>query len=171
MKAKLRKIKMLIMDVDGVMTDGRIFLDNNGIGSKSFDIQDGQGIVWLHRAGLKTAIITGHNTKIVKLRAENLGISEVHQGALIKTGAFAEILKKYKLSKSEICYMGDDFPDMPIMREVGFGVAVKNARPEVKKCADYITKAGGGRGAVREICEMILKAQDKWKLIMERYAE
>jgi len=166
---KLRNIKMVIFDVDGVLSDGKIILDNNGVETKNFDVHDGQGIVYLHRVGIKTAIITGRDVKIVDIRAKELGITEVFQGARFKNEALDIILKKHKLSKDEICYMGDDFPDLLVMRHVGFAVAVKNARPELKKIAHYTTKAMGGRGAAREVCEMILKAQGHWKTIMARY--
>ncbi|MFH1232177.1 MAG: HAD-IIIA family hydrolase [Planctomycetota bacterium] len=166
---KLRKIRMVIMDVDGVLSDGRMILNDKGIETKIFNTYDGAGVVYLQRAGLKTAIITGRYSKAVTYRAKELGITEVYQNAKNKIEALNKILRKYKLSTEEICYIGDDLPDIPVMKLVGYAVAVRNARPEVIKHAHYITKLYGGQGVVREVAEKILKAQNKWQLIMARY--
>lgn len=166
---KLRKIKMVIMDVDGVLTDGRMILNDKGIETKIFNTYDGAGIVYLNRAGLKTAIITGRYSRAVTYRAKELGITEVHQNAKYKIEALNKILHKYRLSTEEICYIGDDLPDIPVMRIAGYAVAVHNARPEVKKYASFVTGLNGGQGAVRELAEKILKVQNKWKIILARY--
>lgn len=166
---KLRKIKMVIMDVDGVLSDGRMILNDKGIETKIFNTYDGAGIVYLQRAGFKTAIITGRYSKAVIYRAKELGITEVHQNAKYKIEALNKILRKYNLSTEEVCYIGDDLPDIPIMRMAGYAVAVRNARPEVKKYAHFVTGLNGGQGAVRELAEKILRAQNKWKMILARY--
>jgi 3-deoxy-D-manno-octulosonate 8-phosphate phosphatase (KDO 8-P phosphatase) len=166
---KLRKIKMVIMDVDGVLSDGKMILDNTGNEIKVFNTYDGAGIVYLERVGIKTAIISGRKSKTVTHRARELGIREVHQNAKNKIESLNKILIKYKLAADEICYVGDDLPDIPVMRIVGYAVAVRNARSEVRKYAHFITRHNGGDGAVREITEKILKAQNKWELIMAHY--
>ena len=165
----VKNIKLVIIDVDGVLTDGAIYIDSEGREIKAFHVLDGTGIAYLHRAGIKTAIISGRTCKAVIHRASELGIEDVYQGAKNKLDAYKEILKKYALRDEEICYIGDDLIDLPIFHRVGFPVAVANASPIVKQQSIYVTKAKGGCGAVREVAEKILKFQDKWKLIMERY--
>ncbi|MDI6732492.1 MAG: HAD-IIIA family hydrolase [Planctomycetota bacterium] len=162
-------VKMVIMDVDGVLSDGSIIFDTKGVEYKVFNIYDGAGIVYLHRAGLKTAIISGRSSKTVLYRLKELGMTEIHQNAKQKIEPLNKILAKYRLSFDEVCYIGDDLPDIPVMKQVGYAVAVRNARPEVKKYAHFITKNHGGKGAVREVAEKILKAQNKWKTILQRY--
>ncbi|MBI4713116.1 MAG: HAD hydrolase family protein [Planctomycetes bacterium] len=167
---KLNNIKMVIMDVDGVLTDGSIVIDDCGAETQVYDVQDGSGIVYLQRAGIKTAIITARKPKVVRHRAKMLGITELHQGILNKIDALSKILRKYKLSLSQICYVGDDLMDIPVLKRVGYAVAVRNARPEVKKHSHFVTKLSGGHGAIRELAEKILKAQRKWKtIILPRY--
>jgi 3-deoxy-D-manno-octulosonate 8-phosphate phosphatase (KDO 8-P phosphatase) len=165
----LNNVKMVIMDVDGVLTDGKIILDANGIESKAFYVQDGTAITYLHRAGMKTAIISGRNSKVVELRAKELSIEDVYLGIHKKMDAYEEILKKHKIKDNEICYIGDDLIDLPILRKVGFSVAVPNAPLEVKERVSYITDAPGGYGAIREVTEKILKSQGKWEEITSRY--
>ncbi|MBI5778278.1 MAG: HAD hydrolase family protein [Planctomycetes bacterium] len=166
---RLKKLKMVIMDVDGVLSDGGIILDSRGNENKVFNVYDGAAIAYLHYAGIKTAIITGRLSKTVTYRAKELGILEVHQDTLQKVKSLNKILIKYELSPDEICYIGDDLPDIPVMKQAGWAVAVRNARPEVLKYAHYVTRTNGGNGAVREVAEKILKAQNKWKLILEKY--
>jgi 3-deoxy-D-manno-octulosonate 8-phosphate phosphatase (KDO 8-P phosphatase) len=168
---RLKKVKMVIMDIDGVLSDSRIIFDADGIETKIFSTYDGAGIVYLHRAGLKTAIISGRESSVVVHRVKELGVTEIHQNAKNKIEALNKILSKYKLLPQEICYLGDDLPDIPVMKTVGCAVAVQNARPEVKKYAHYITKQNGGDGAIREISEKILKTQNKWNLILSRYEQ
>lgn len=168
-ESALKKIKMVITDVDGVLSDGGIILDSRGNENKVFNVYDGAGIAYLHFAGIKTAIITGRLSKTVSYRARELGILDVHQDTLQKVKPLNKILAKYKLSADEICYIGDDLPDIPVMKQAGFAVAVHNARPEVLKHAHYVTRTNGGKGAVREVAEKILKAQNKWNLILSQY--
>lgn len=156
---KLRNIKLLILDIDGVMTDGGMVFDNSGNEYKVFNVHDGYGIELIKRAGVRVAIVTGKNTNIVKNRAEELGITDLYQGINNKSSVLDELLSKYGVSRTEVCAVGDDLYDIDLLEKTGFPVAVKNARPEVKKIAAYVTKAHGGRGAVREITELILKAK------------
>ena len=165
----IKNIKLVIVDVDGVLTDGTIYIDSQGCETKAFNVLDGTGISYLHRVGIKTAIISGRNCDAVIHRAKELGIEDVYQGVKNKIDAYEQLLKKYALQDEEICYIGDDLIDLPIFYRVGFSVAVANASPIVKRQSDYVTKAGGGCGAVREVAEKILRFQDKWHLIMERY--
>jgi len=165
----LNNVKMVIMDVDGVLTDGKIILDAKGIESKAFYVQDGSAITYLHRAGIKTAIISGRESKVVELRAKELCIEDVYLGIHKKLEAYEQILKKHKIKDGEICYIGDDLIDLPILRRVGFSVAVPNAPSEVKEHVTHITAAPGGYGAVREVTEKILKSQGKWDAIISRY--
>ncbi len=157
------------MDVDGVLTDGKIVLDANGVESKAFYVQDGSAITYLHRVGVKTAIISGRKSKVVELRAKELSIEDVYLGIHKKLDAYTEILKKHKIKDNEICYIGDDLIDLPVLEKVGFSVAVPNAPSEVKERVSYITNAPGGYGAVREVTEKILKSQGKWDVITSRY--
>ena len=167
----MKNIKLVIVDVDGVLTDGAIYIDSEGREIKAFHVLDGTGIAYLQRVGIKVAIISGRTCKAVIHRATELGIEDVYQGAKNKLDAYKEILKKYSLRDEEICYIGDDLIDLPILYRVGFPVAVANASPVVKQHSAYVTKTRGGCGAVREVAEKILKYQDKWHLIMERYQE
>jgi len=164
-------IKLVSLDVDGVLSEGKIVVLDDGTEMKEFDVHDGHGIRLLYRAGLLAAIISGRASKAVAIRAKDLEIEDVYLGIHNKREAFDEILGKRSLDASEICVVGDDLPDMPIMRRCGFAVAVANARPEVKEIADYVTKAQGGHGAVREVIEKILRAQDKWADVMARYLD
>ncbi len=165
----MNEIKIVIIDVDGVLTDGRIILDANGNESKAFNVQDGTGITYLHRAGIKTAIISGRESKVVEQRAKELCIEDVYLGIHNKIEAYEDILEKHKIEDSEICYIGDDLIDLPILRRVGFSVAVPNAVIEVKESVSYVTNTPGGYGAIREVAEKILKSQGKWDKIISRY--
>ncbi len=166
-KAKL--IKLLVLDVDGVMTDGGILYTADGEEIKRFDVQDGHGIKLFLRAGIDVAIITGRRSKVVDIRAADLGIELVYQKALKKTGAYEDILQKRQLTDAQVAVMGDDLPDLPLVRRCGLSFTVPDAVEEVKREADIITKRRGGRGAVREACEYILKAQDLWDRVTQRY--
>ncbi len=168
-KEKLKKIKLLILDVDGVMTDGSIIMDDEGHELKSFNVRDGHGIKILQRFGVKVAILTGRKSKVVEYRAKDLEIKDVYQGALNKKEIFEKILSKHKLSTDEVAYLGDDIVDIPVLKRVGFSVAVDDALDVVKKSVDYVTKNSGGRGAVREVCEMILQVQGKWSEVVAKY--
>ena len=165
---QLKKIRMLVMDADGVLTDGRIILSAD-FEISIFDVHDGFGITLAKQVGLITAIITARKSKAVLQRAKQLGFNEICQGCQQKLVEYENLRAKYNLSDDEIAYMGDDFSDIPIIRRAGCGIAVRNAREEVKKIADYITTSMGGRGAVREVVELILKAQGKWETIVESF--
>jgi 3-deoxy-D-manno-octulosonate 8-phosphate phosphatase (KDO 8-P phosphatase) len=166
---KIRKVKLLILDVDGVMTDGRIIMDDAGLESKQFDVKDGHGLKMLMRCGIDVALLTGRRSRVVEHRAADLGIAEVHQGSRNKAEVFVEILKRREMIAEEAGYVGDDVVDIPLLRRVGFSVAVANAVPEARQIADYVTHQEGGRGAVREVCEVILKAQNRWRDVAARY--
>ena len=166
---KIRKVKLLILDVDGVMTDGRIIIDDAGLESKQFDVRDGHGLKMLMRCGIGVALLTGRTSRVVEHRAADLGITQVYQGVWKKAEAFSGILERYKLAPEETAYVGDDIVDIPLLKRVGFAVAVADAVPEARNVADYVTKRPGGRGAVREVCEMILTGQGRWEEVAERY--
>ena len=160
---KIQKIKVLVLDVDGVLTDGKIVIDAQGKEIKTFDVQDGFGIVLLGRVGFKTAIISARSATAVTVRAKDLKIDKVYQDAYPKVNAYVKLLNDFKVSDDEVCFVGDDLPDVGVLKRVGFAVAVANAVEEVKKEADYVTKKSGGAGAVREVIELILKNQGKWE--------
>ncbi len=162
---RARKIRLLILDVDGVMTDGRIIYDNFGDEFKVFDVQDGYGIALWCRAGLKSAIITAKKSRIVSRRAKTCHITKIFQGARDKGAVYEKVLKIFKLRDEEICFIGDDLIDIPVMKRAGLAVAVPYSREEVKSLAHYVTKANAGRGAIREVVELILKSQGKWPQI------
>jgi 3-deoxy-D-manno-octulosonate 8-phosphate phosphatase (KDO 8-P phosphatase) len=160
-KSKAKKIKLLLLDVDGVLTDGRILLDNQGNEQKAFHVRDGHGIKMAQKAGITVGIITGRVSEVVNIRARELGIKEVHQGAHEKIGVYDSILGKYGLRDEEVAYMGDDIVDVDIFKRTGLAVAVEDADLSVKPHVDMITKKAGGRGAVREFINLILKHQGK----------
>jgi 3-deoxy-D-manno-octulosonate 8-phosphate phosphatase (KDO 8-P phosphatase) len=166
---KIRKVKLLILDVDGVLTDGRIVMDDAGLESKAFDVKDGHGLKILMRFGIDVVLLTGRRSQVVEYRAADLGITEVHQEVRNKAEAFAEILKRRGLISEEVACVGDDVVDIPLLKRAGFSVAVADAVPEVRRIVDYVTRQGGGRGAVREVCEVILKAQNRWTDVSARY--
>jgi len=158
-----KKIKLLILDVDGVLTDGSIILDNFGNELKSFHVRDGHGIKMLMKAGIHVALITGRQSKVVEKRADELGIRDVFQKCYDKTTAYDQLARKYSLDYSEIAYIGDDVVDIPVLKRSGLSVVVADADDETKALAQFITTKGGGRGAVREICDLLLKAKGLWK--------
>ena len=166
---KARNIKLLILDADGVLTDGKILYDDTGKELKRFDVRDGHGIKLLMRAGLDVGIITGRESKALGFRAGELGISIVYQKIYNKLEAYEEIILERGLDDKEIAYVGDDLVDVPLMKRVGLSVAVADGSEYAREAADYITLNNGGDGAVREVCELILKAQDKWAQVTERY--
>ena len=166
---KAKRVKMLIVDIDGVMTDGRIVYSIYGDELKFFDVTDGFGMSLLNRAGIKTVIITAKKSRIVKMRARDLKVAKAYQGFLDKLIPFEKILKEFNIATEDICFMGDDLPDVPILKRVGFAVSVPNALDEVKAIAHHITSKAGGRGAVREVCDLILKSQNKWGEVTAKY--
>jgi len=167
--ARVRKIRALIVDIDGVMTDGRIVYSIYGDELKFFDVQDGLGLALLNRAGIKTFIITAKKSRIVKLRAKDMNVTRAYHGYHDKLIPFNDILGRFRLAAEEMCFIGDDIIDIPVLKRVGFSVAVPNAVDEVKQTTHYMTQKSGGRGAVREICDLILKSQDKWDLVTGCY--
>ncbi len=166
---KAKKVRWIFLDVDGVLTDGNITYDNQGGETKTFYVRDGHGIKLAQRVGIRFALITGRASEIVNRRAAELGIDEVHQGSLRKLEAYEEIIGRLELSGEEIAYVGDDLIDLPVMRRVGLSAVVADADPETCRQADLILTQPGGRGAVREFIEIILKAQDQWQKATKRY--
>lgn len=165
----LKKIQLLAMDVDGVLTDGTLTINADGSESKFFNSLDGHGLRMWQRAGLKVALISGRQSPPTQLRAEQLGIEYVFQDCHFKLPVVEKLLEQIDLAPENVAYIGDDLPDLPVMRYVGFGVAVANAVDEVKRYADYVTSRPGGSGAVREVVEYILKGTGIWRTLMERY--
>lgn len=163
------RVKLLLMDCDGVLTDGRLTLTGSDDEQKSFHTRDGQGIVLLHRAGLLSGIISGRTSSAVERRAHELGINYVRQGGSDKLNYFEQLRAQAAVEESETAYIGDDVTDIPLMQRVGFAVAVADATLETRAAAHYITKLPGGYGAVREVIEIILKAQGRWAELMRRY--
>ncbi len=166
---KMRKVKVLILDVDGVLTDGRIVISDDGQETKCFHVRDGHGLKMIQRAGIEVMFLTGRKSQVVEHRARELGVNKVYQGVLDKLAIFSEILADAKLSAEQVAYMGDDIVDLPVLKRAGFSITVCDSHGEVMRAVDLVTQNAGGRGAVREVCEMILKAQGKWEKIMERY--
>jgi 3-deoxy-D-manno-octulosonate 8-phosphate phosphatase (KDO 8-P phosphatase) len=168
---RARKTRLLIMDVDGVLTDGRIIQDSHGHELKVFDVKDGHGIVMAHRAKLRTALISGRESETITRRAKELGIELVFQKIWNKLEVYEKILVDTELTHHEVAYIGDDLIDIPLLRRVGLAVAVADAVDEVKAAAHLITQRPGGQGAVREVIELILRAQGHWDSLIERYTK
>ena len=169
MNDKLKNIRLLLLDVDGVLTDGGIIYDGNGLETKCFNVRDGHGIKMLQRHGIEVGIITGRTSIVVDIRAKELGIDHVYQGALKKLESYNDVKEKTGLDDSQIAYMGDDVIDVPVLRRVGFAAVPVDGLPEVRAVAHYVSSCRGGRGAVREVCEMILKGRGVWNEIVARY--
>jgi YrbI family 3-deoxy-D-manno-octulosonate 8-phosphate phosphatase len=165
-----RPIELILSDVDGVLTDGGIWYDNQGVELKGFHIRDGLGIKLWQRAGFRFGMLTARSSHIVKLRAQELGIEVVRQGFENKLPVARDILRELNLSPQQVCYIGDDLTDLPVIRHVGLGVAVADAAAEVRSAAAHVTESAGGRGAVRELVELILKAKSRWDEVIQRYA-
>lgn len=167
--ANLADIQMLVIDVDGVLTDGTILINSDGSDSKFFNVVDGHGIRMWQRAGLKVVFLSGRSSKSTKYRAEQLGIDYVFEDCQDKLATLKQLLEKLPLSPNRVAYVGDDLLDLPPISYVGFGVAVANAVDEVKNMADYVTTRRGGNGAVREVIEYILKNTGRWQPLMKKY--
>ena len=163
------RIKLLLMDCDGVLTDGRLWLTEDGGEQKTFNTHDGLGLALLHRAGLSSGIISGRSSTAVERRARELGVQFVRQGDPNKTEAFHEILKQAGVNENEVAFIGDDLPDIPLMRLSELAVAVADATEATRSAAHHVTRAKGGRGAVREVVELILKAQARWNDLLDDY--
>jgi len=168
---RARRVKLIIMDCDGVLTDGRIIMLPDGDETKAFDVRDGHSMVMARRAGLKLGIISGRKSSIVRARAKELGVDHLHEMAWVKLEPYERILAEEGLPDEAICYVGDDVVDIPLLRRAGLGVAVADAVDEVKQYAHYTTEKKGGRGAVREVIELVLKAQGKWESALSRYLQ
>jgi YrbI family 3-deoxy-D-manno-octulosonate 8-phosphate phosphatase len=171
MEENLKKIRLIIFDVDGVLTDGGIIFGSGGLEIKSFNVRDGHGIKIAKRCGLEIALVTGRTSEVVHRRAQDLGIEKVYQGVWDKKPVLAQLLTELSLMADQVAVMGDDIVDIPVMRRAGVGFTVPEAPEEVRGEADYVTRCPGGRGAAREIVEIILKAQGKWEAAMARYYE
>jgi YrbI family 3-deoxy-D-manno-octulosonate 8-phosphate phosphatase len=163
MEEKTAKIKTLILDVDGVLTNGKITINDSGEEIKSFHVRDGLGLRLLMSAGIDVIIITGRKSEVVAHRARELGIKEVYQGIKDKGALCRKLMKQKQLEKDQLCCIGDDLPDLPMFHQAGLSIAVADAAPEIRQAAGIITKNVGGEGAVREACEMILKAREIWE--------
>jgi 3-deoxy-D-manno-octulosonate 8-phosphate phosphatase (KDO 8-P phosphatase) len=168
-QARAARIKLFLMDCDGVLTDARIWVLENGEDQKAFNTRDGLGLELLHRAGLKSGVISGRVSSALTRRADKLGMSYVRQGCEDKQQAFAEILADAGLTPADVAFAGDDLNDIPLMLQSGLAIAVANASVETREHAHYITEAHGGQGAVREAVELILKSQNKWDEVLRHY--
>lgn len=169
---KARQISVLLMDVDGTLTDGSVTLastpDNHALEIKTFDAHDGQGLTLAVTAGLRTGVITGRSSAALRRRCKELDIEFVYEKQGHKIAAYEDVLRKTGAKESEVAFLGDDLPDLTIMRRVGLAVAVANAAPEVRRAADYRTRAPGGKGAAREVVELILKAKGIWEEMIDK---
>lgn len=163
------QIRLVIFDVDGVLTDGALFLGDDGQEYKAFHSRDGHGMVMLQRAGVMIGVITGRTSEVVRLRMASLGVEHVYQGRRDKLPAYRELRDNLGLSDQQIAFVGDDVMDLPILRRVGLAVAVQDAHPAVKQHAHWQTPARGGRGAGRDVCELIMEAQGKLAPALEQY--
>jgi len=167
--SRAEDVRLLLLDSDGVLTDGRITYLSDGHESLSFDVKDGFGISLAQRAGLRVAIISGRGSRVLEQRAQELGITDLYLNAHRKTEAYLKLLDKHQLQDAEVAFIGDDFIDIPVLRRVGLAVSVPEAPLEVQQTAHYVTEKGGGRGAIREVVELILKAKKSWEQATDRY--
>jgi len=166
---RCRAIELLVVDVDGVLTDGGIIYADNDVELKAFHVRDGSGLKLWEAAGKQTALITGRTSRVVAVRAAEVGIGHVFQGAAEKQTAYRQLLQTTGRQPAQVCYVGDDLPDLPLLRRCGLAVAVADACPEVIADAQYVTRVPGGRGAVREVIELILRCQGTWQRLIDRY--
>ena len=160
--ARCAAVEWLLLDVDGVLTDGAIILNDQGVESKHFYVRDGSALALWHKAGKKAAILSGRSAPVVAIRAQELGIAPVIQGRHAKAGAFREFLESCHLEPSQVCYVGDDFLDLPVLRAVGVAACPADALPEVRKSVHFVAPSTGGRGAVRDVIEFLLRGQGIW---------
>jgi 3-deoxy-D-manno-octulosonate 8-phosphate phosphatase (KDO 8-P phosphatase) len=160
---KAVKIRLFFLDVDGVMTDGRISLNEEGVEeTKTFDVKDGLGLEMLISGGVEVVVVTGRRSRVVETRAKYLGVNEIYQGVVDKGAICRQLMNEKGLKRHEVCCMGDDLPDLPMFAEAGLRIAVADAVKEVREASDFVTRSKGGDGAVRETCELLLKCQGKW---------
>jgi 3-deoxy-D-manno-octulosonate 8-phosphate phosphatase (KDO 8-P phosphatase) len=169
MPADARRIRLLLLDVDGVLTDGTILMHHDGGESKAFHIRDGAAIVWAQRAGLKVGLLSGRASDATGQRAAQLGIPLVVQGAADKLAAYEQILRDAALADEDVAYMGDDLQDLPVLRRVGFAAAPADASADVRARVHWVSALPGGRGAVRELIEHVLQAQGAWQTAVDEY--
>ena len=163
------RVRLLVLDVDGALTDGRIILAEYGDELKHFDVQDGAGLVFWHRVGLHSAIISGRRSRMLTRRAKEMRVEFLAQGQLIKLPVYERVLKRFRVTDEQVCAVGDDLMELPILRRAGLAVAVPNAVDEIKRISHYVTQRPGGRGAVREVVELLLKAKGLWGQVLQRY--
>ncbi len=163
------RVSVLVLDVDGVLTDGRIVYADYGDELKFFDVQDGAGLVFWHRMGLRSAIITARSSRLLQRRAKEMRIDLVRQKQLLKLPAYEALLKRLRVTDEQVCAIGDDLMELPVLRRAGLAVAVPNAVEEVRRASHYTTQRPGGRGAVREVIDLILKAKGLWADLLQRY--
>jgi len=168
---KARRIKLLLFDVDGVLTDGKILLHPDGTETKRFDIKDGTGLVWAQRAGLKVGFLSARRSAATTRRAEQLGISIVHQAAASKLRAYTEILRQQALADADVAYMGDDVLDLPVVERAGLSACPSDAAREIRSRVDFVSRRRGGDGAVRDLIELVLRAQGRWKGLIESHGD
>lgn len=169
LKDKIQKVKVLILDVDGVLTDGKIIYSSFGHDIKEFDVKDGFGITLLHRAGIRSVILSARSSRTIRKRAKDMHVDSIYENAHVKLDAYNKILKRYKLSCEETAFIGDDLVDLPVLSRVGFSACTACAVRHLKDKVDYVTTHEGGSGAVREIAEMILNVQGLWQSVTGRY--
>lgn len=169
LKDKVKDIKLVVLDVDGTLTDGKIYMDNNGIETKAFNVKDGMAIAKGGKYGLEFAIITGRESKIVENRAKELGIKEIHQKVSNKIEVLNDILNRYNLVYDNVAYMGDDINDIPAMLKAGFNGVPADSCPDIMEYADFRSTRNGGEGAVREFVEFIMRTQGTWDKVIEDY--
>ncbi len=166
-QTKATAVTLLLFDVDGVLTDGKILLHPDGTESKQFDIKDGTGLVWAQRAGLKVGMLSARNSAATAQRAAQLGVTIVHQGVASKLHAYEEILRHHGLTDAQVAYMGDDVLDLPVIKRAGLSGAPADAVEEVRKRVDYVSGSAGGGGAARDFVELVLKAQKRWDRLVD----
>jgi 3-deoxy-D-manno-octulosonate 8-phosphate phosphatase (KDO 8-P phosphatase) len=169
LRERCSRVELLVLDVDGVLTDGSIIYGDNGVEVKAFHVRDGSGLKAWQLAGKRAAIITGRSSRVVEVRAAELGLSPVFQGAVDKWEAYRQILAGGGWKPEQVCVLGDDLPDLPLLADCGLAVAVADACPEVRAAAHYVTNAAGGRGAVREAVEVIMRCQESWPQVLRRF--
>ena len=169
LKDKIQRVKLLILDVDGVLTDGKIIYSSFGHDIKEFDVKDGFGITLLYRAGIRSVILSARSSRTIRKRAKDMHVDAVYENAHIKLDAYNKILQKYKLTCEETAFIGDDLVDLPVLSRVGFSACTACAVKDLKDKVDYVTNHDGGSGAVRELAETILQIQGLWKSVTERY--
>lgn len=169
MEEKLKNIKLLLLDVDGILTDGSIVINDRGEETKAFHVRDGHGLKLVQRAGVRVGLLTGRESNVVAHRANELGIDLVIQGAKDKLEKFEEILKRENLSPEQVAYLGDDLIDLPVLRRSGFSATAADGVIEVREAVDYVSSLPGGKGVVREVCELVLRANGSWDQVTARY--